>query len=110
MLFFLNKIKSEPNGKDSVDETNVSTRKTKKRRTIEKNLDAANKNGLGFEPDEILGASEIDGVILFRIKVKDSDVWKIVKAKIAHAACPELVMDFYEKHIILNGEPLNRNN
>lgn len=118
--FLSNQVKLEPNESDNADEANVSnasTRKTKKRRTEEKDekkkrdngRSAADKNDLGFEPDEILGASDIDGEIKFRIKVKDSDDWEIVRAKKAHAACPELVMNFYEKHIVLNGEPLFQN-
>lgn len=100
----------EPNERDGADVTKVSTstRKTKKRRTEEKRV-AAGKNELGFEADQILGASEIDGKIKFRIKVKDSEEWKIVNATNAHAACPELVIDFYEKHLLLNGEPISLN-
>lgn len=83
--------------------------KQKKTRKVEKHV-AADISDLGFEPDEILGANEFNGKLKFRIKVKGSDDWEIVKAKRAHAACPELVMDFYEKHILLDGEPLMRSN
>lgn len=67
--------------------------------------DAIDKVGLGFEPEEILGAGEINGKLVFRIQVKNSDEWKIVKAKKANVACPGLVMEFYEKHLILDDEP-----
>lgn len=105
-----NQIKSEPKEESNrVDKSNVSIRKTKKPRKVEKHV-AADISDLGFEPDEILGANEFNGKLKFRIKVKGSDDWKIVQAKRAHAACPELVMDFYEKHILLDGEPLMRSN
>lgn len=107
-LSVFNQIKLVANEGDSAVETNVSTRKTKKHRTNENRIAAA-ENDLGFVPEEILGASEADGKIRFRIKVKDSETWKIFKARKAHAACPELVMDFYEKHLFLEGEPLYRN-
>lgn len=111
-MFFLlppNQIKSKQIESDSVDKSDVSTRKTKKQRTEGSDVAAA-ESDLGFEPDEILGANEFDGKLKFRIKVKGSDDWKIVRAKQAHAACPELVIDFYEKHVLLNGVPLIRNN
>lgn len=99
---FSNQIKFELSESDATNESKVSTaQKTKKHR--------ADKKDLGFEPDKILGATEYDGKIEFRIKVKDNEEWKIVKAKNAHAACPKLVIDFYEKHLHLNGEPISRN-
>lgn len=107
LSLFFNQIKLEANEGDSAVKTSVSTRQTKKHRTNENRIAAA-ESDLGFEPDEILGAAEADGKIRFRIKVKDSETWKIVKARKAHAACPELVMDFYEKHLFLDGEPLYR--
>lgn len=101
-----NQIKLEPSESDGGDV--LSTQKRKKHRT-EAKRGATDKHELGFEPDQILGANKIDGQIIFRIKVKDSEEWEIVNAKNAHVACPGLVIDFYEKHCVLEGEPLYRN-
>lgn len=93
---------------ESATESKVSTSKAKKSRTGARHGGRV-ENQLGFEPDKILGATEVDGVIKFRIKLKDSDKWKIADAKQAHAACPQLVIDFYEAHLVLDDEPLNSN-
>lgn len=108
--FFLsqsNQIKIEPSESESTPNSKPLTRKMKRTRSSERGA-AGLKNRLGFEPEQILGANEDGGQIKFRIKVKNSDEWKIVNAHEAHAACPKLVIDFYEEHLILDGEPLSR--
>lgn len=93
-------MKAEP----SKVKSGKTTPKMEKHRT-EKTGGAAKKFYLDFKPEIILGATEIEGKIQFRIKVKDSEEWKIVKARIAHAVCPQLVIEFYEKNLILDGQP-----
>lgn len=105
----LNQTGLESNESDSVGKSSVPTHKVKKQRAKDTVVAAEKSDLLGFEPDEILGATEIDGKITFRIKVKGSDSWEFVKAKRAHKACPKLVIEFYEKHLILDGTPLIRN-
>lgn len=58
---------------------------------------------LGFEPDRILGATDCwNGQLAFRFKVKDSHKFEFVPAKIAHVACPQLVISFYEEHLVFD--------
>lgn len=96
----------EPSDTESVNDTKTSS-KSKKRRTKSKRT-AAHKPSLGFQPERILGASEIDGVVIFRIKEKNSNEWHIVKAHKVYDACPELAIEFYEAHLIFDGEPLSK--
>lgn len=94
----------EPSESESSTKTKVSTGKVTKSRS------AGATVKLGFEPDQILGASERNGkIIKYRIKVKNSDGWKIVSASKFRAACPQLVMEFYEKHLYLDDGPFISN-
>lgn len=67
--------------------------------TVKKNVIDIDK--LGFEPDRILGATDRwNGQLAFRFKVKDSHKIEFVPAKIANIACPQLVISFYEEHLV----------
>lgn len=56
---------------------------------------------LWFEPDCILGATDRwHGQMAFRFKVKDSDEIEILPAKIAKVLCPQLVINFYQDHLV----------
>lgn len=56
---------------------------------------------LWFEPDRILGATDRwHGQMAFRFKVKDSDEIEILPAKMAKVLCPQLVINFYQDHLI----------
>lgn len=54
-----------------------------------------------YEPKEILAASDMyDGEIKFRIQFKRLKRKPIISAKVANIKCPNLVIDFYEKHLV----------
>lgn len=54
-----------------------------------------------YQPKEILAASDLyDGEIKFRIQFKRLKRKPIVSAKVANIMCPNLVIDFYEKHLV----------
>lgn len=97
------KIKSQLSNAKSSEEM---PKKSKKRRDAKKEP-AEDVNTLGFTPEKILGATEANGRIKFRIKIKNDDKWEIVKAKVAHKDCPDLVIAFYEKHLVLEGDYLD---
>lgn len=83
---------SKSKSKTSDDDTNV---------TMENDMDS-----LGFEPDKIVGVTTINDNIVFRIKVKNSSEWFEVISPLAHKMCPELVISFYEQHLLLDGRHL----
>lgn len=53
----------------------------------------------GLEPERILGATN-NGELTFLMKWKNVDEMELVPSKIARYKCPELVIQFYERHII----------
>lgn len=75
------------------------TKQTKTVRAKAKRGSSENTS-LGFEADEIVGASDLyNGELTFRIKVKDSNEFEYVSAKKANIAIPELVIQFYEQRL-----------
>lgn len=85
-----------PTSREKVKKT--STKSSSKKKTSRKLIDI---DELWFKPDRILGATDrLDDKITFRIKVKDSDEYEIVPSKLANIACPELVIEFYQKHLV----------
>lgn len=114
----LNMIEDEPEKK--IKSSKPKTKAKSKLSAKAKSSDSTPKNAkkrqeqstdeneeLHFEPDKILGACPEDDYIMFRVKVKDSNRWEIVKNKVLHKSCPDLVIQFYEKHLILEGEFLD---
>lgn len=92
--------------------TKTRSFKSKSKSMPSKETDIKPPNGkisLGFEADRILGATLKNGRIVFRIKRKDSHHWEEVRAIVANQSCPELVISFYEAHLILEGECLYTN-
>lgn len=81
-----------------------SPAKAKKRSATKSTVKSVNDvDMLGFEPDRILGATDSwNGELAFRFKVKDSHKFEFVPAKIAHIACPQLVISFYEEHLVFD--------
>uniref|UniRef100_A0A182PX89 Chromo domain-containing protein n=1 Tax=Anopheles epiroticus TaxID=199890 RepID=A0A182PX89_9DIPT len=53
----------------------------------------------GYVPEKILGATKDDNELLFLMQWKDKDKAQLVKSKEARKHCPQLVLDFYEKHL-----------
>lgn len=74
----------------------------KKKRTNKKpnnGYDAANEPigfERGYEAEEIIGATDLDGQIMFNIKWKGADILDWVPAKEANVKCPQVVIKYYE--------------
>eukprot|EP00116_Pleurobrachia_bachei_P011198 sb/3471460/ len=50
----------------------------------------------GFEAEEIIGATDLDGQIMFNIKWKGADILDWVPSKEANVKCPQVVIKYYE--------------
>lgn len=58
---------------------------------------------LALAADKVLGAApNFNGGLGFRIKLRDSNESTMVPAKVAHKACPQLVIAFYEAHVVFD--------
>jgi hypothetical protein len=94
-------------------ESNIDT---KKRRISEANRNYSRKlrpklslakdntnepNGFdrGLKAEKIIGFTTQGGQSMFLVKWKNSNDLDLVLAKEAHKKCPQLVIDFYEKHL-----------
>ena len=53
----------------------------------------------GLKPRRIVGASEVDGELMFLIKWKGSSTIDLVPSREANVMCPQTVIKFYEERI-----------
>lgn len=53
---------------------------------------------LGWEAENILGATEVHGDMKFLIKWKDKNMEELVSSKIARHCVPQMIIKFYEEH------------
>lgn len=64
---------------------------------------SSKENGFlrNLEPGEILGATYVPGELMLLMKWKNGEL-ELVPSKEAKVKCPQLVIDFYEKHVMWN--------
>ncbi|KAK4878063.1 hypothetical protein RN001_010569 [Aquatica leii] len=55
----------------------------------------------GFQPEQILAATNSSGQLLFLMKWANTNKVDLVPAVEANIRCPQIVIDFYERHIVL---------
>ena len=69
---------------------------------IKTDSESFNLNGFdkGLEPQEILGATEINRKLHYLIKWKNQKNNEYVSSKQARHKCPELVIEFFEKNSV----------
>lgn len=77
------------------------------RHSIDESGNHTEEKSWPLEPDSIAGATEIESEIVFLVKWKNSAEASLVPSKIAHERCPQLVINFYEKHLNLRS-PVSR--
>jgi len=96
---YISKKESNQNvaSKHSDEEYNSSTFEENKDEKNEKDKNCPFDSGL--EPEKIIGATDTNGELAFLIKWKNSNTDMFIPSKIARKHCPQLVINFYEKHL-----------
>ena len=56
---------------------------------------------IGYKPKEIVGATNVNGKLMFLIQWEETDDMDLVFAKKANEVCPNLVIEYYQTQLIL---------
>lgn len=93
-----NKSTSEDDTKDRKKKRSVELAKPQPKTEITK------LNGFerGLKPERIIGATDTSGELMFLMKWEGTDEADLVRSKDARSKCPQLIIEFYEKHLTWN--------
>jgi len=53
----------------------------------------------GLEPDHIVGATEVNGKLMFLIAWKNSEVADLLESTVVYKKCPQLAIQFFEARL-----------
>ncbi|KAI0986983.1 hypothetical protein GJ496_008712 [Pomphorhynchus laevis] len=70
-----------------------------------KNVESINGFDKGLDPDQIIGATDTGGKLMFLMKWSNSEEAELVPAAEANIRCPQVVIKFYEARLIWHSEP-----
>lgn len=56
----------------------------------------------GLKPERIIGATDTSGELMFLMKWEGTDEADLVRSVDARSKCPQLIIEFYEKHLTWN--------
>lgn len=56
----------------------------------------------GLKPERIIGATDTSGELMFLMKWLGTDEADLVRSTDARQKCPQLIIEFYEKHLTWN--------
>lgn len=102
--------KSSKKNEEKKRRRNSESKENKKRPKEKKDEDHENeeqeKGGFdaGYEPEKIIGATEVNGELAFLVQWKGGNKAQLIPSKLARIKCPQLVIDFYEERLTWHAE------
>jgi len=97
-----------PKKHKAADSTTTEDKKDKKKKKIDDKPEVKNElvktSGFerGLKPERIIGATDTSGELMFLMKWTGTDEADLVRSKEARQKCPQLIIEFYEKHLTWN--------
>ncbi len=93
--------------KHKLSDSTADAKKTKKKSDSVKSepkSDSGKPSGFerGLKPERIIGATDTSGELMFLMKWMGTDEADLVRSVDARKKCPQLIIEFYEKHLTWN--------
>lgn len=85
------------------EEKKPKKKKIENEKTDQKN-DQLKPSGFdrGLKPERIIGATDTSGELMFLMKWMGTEEADLVRSKDARQKCPQLIIEFYERHLTWN--------
>lgn len=97
-----------PPKKQKVADSTTDDKKDKKKKKMDEKsevkIETVKASGFekGLKPERIIGATDTSGELMFLMKWMGTDEADLVRSKDARQKCPQLIIEFYEKHLTWN--------